>query len=614
MLLPYAIIVDKVSVSNVYFACRQKCSAKNRRPQLRTLLEIPPLHNCAPPILLAKPLGATGHIRSRSMIPDETNAVLSLAPGDHETTAEAAREMLRAKAFTLYRVAALARARYPQQPAFHIRRNFYSQLRSGLSPTFQQVLALSGLTGSRLWDWLAVFGFSLGDIPHMQAVLTRPRTVLIDKDLVDPQSTIPFLRYRRPGAALPAAAPLSQLLERSGSQEADSLTPPTRGDFVYARIGTEDTLAFPELVPGSIVRADPQLLGSSLLGASGQRSHHLFLVEHGRGLNCGRLRVSGPNRVAFVTSSPSPANVEFRLGTEARILGVVDLELRFCPASRQRGTGNARLEVSSDLAEPWNSTPIKARAGQRPGALIETARLRAGLSFRSASNLSRTIAKTLGDHRYFASSSTLSDYETADKLPRHIHKLFTLAIVYSFPLRDLIRSFGIALDDFAKIAVSQRTNVWRTLRTSSIRQTKDQIRDGFFENVRIQFGHLPLFLKTALPTLSGLAHISLRDVFWLGGEANPLHPLLRGASFVLVNRRSKKPRIFPQSPLWTQPLYLLQHRAGSYLAGSCAIEDSRLTVYAYPQGVTEGQPVRRHIDADVVGQIVGVARSLRSPP
>ncbi len=154
------------------------------------------------------------------MTPDETNAAPPLAPGNHKATAKAVREMLRARGFTLYRVATLVRARYPRQAAFHIRRNFYFQLRSGLSPTFQQVLALSELTGSPLRDWLAVFGFSLGDIPHMQAVLTRPRTLLIENALVDPQTLIPFLRYRWPGTAFPATAPLSQLLERSGSYPA----------------------------------------------------------------------------------------------------------------------------------------------------------------------------------------------------------------------------------------------------------------------------------------------------------------------------------------------------------------------------------------------------------
>jgi transcriptional regulator with XRE-family HTH domain len=535
------------------------------------------------------------------MIPDETNPTLD--PRERKAIAEAVREMLRVKGFTLYRVAALSRARYPQQAAYHIRRNFYSQLRSGLSPTFQQVLALAELTGSRLWDWLALFGFSLGAIPRLQAVLARPRTGRIDKDLVDPHALVPFFHYRRPGAPLPTVAPLSQLLERSGSYPARSL-PPVRTDFVYAKIGAEDALAFPELRHGSIVRADPRLVGSFLPRAPGQRSHHFFLVEHASELNCGRLRVSTPNRIAFVTVNSPLANVEFRLGTEARILGVVDLELRFCPvAGKRRGTANAKPRRSSDLAEISKPTRIATRTSRRSGAWLETARRLAGLSFRCASKLSRVVAKTLGDDRYFASSGTLSDYEAGDRMPRHIHKLFTLAIVYSLAFRDLLRSFGIALHDFGSVAETEVPRM-RTPRTRD---------NGFFENLQNQFGHVPLFLESALPDLSGLAQASLRDVFWLGGERNPLHPSLRGALFVLVNRRSKTPRVISRTSAWTQPLYLLQQRDGSYLAVSCAIENGRLVVYAYSQGSPEGQPVRRHIDADMVGQIVGIARSLLSP-
>jgi transcriptional regulator with XRE-family HTH domain len=554
------------------------------------------------------------------MIPDERNdgSCPFHAPREREATAEAVRNILRAKGFTLYRVAALTRARYPLQVAYHIRRNFYSQLRSGLSPTFQQLLALSELTGYRLWDWLAVFGFSPGDIPRLQAVLPRPRTSLIDKDLVDPQGLLPFLRYRRPGAALPDLAPLSQLLEGSDSQPAASLVARTRGDFVYAKIGTEDALAIPEVVPGSIVRADPRLGGSLLSRTPGERSQRLFLIEHGRGLNCARLRVVGSNRIALVASDAQSAGLEFKLGTEARILGVVDLELRFRPAAGKRAASVlTNTEIPSDLCEPWNRTAIEMPTGrERPSALLKKARLRAGLSFRSASKLSREIVRILGDDRYFASAGTLSDYEAGDKLPRHIHKLFTLSIVYSIALRKLLQSFGIALDSFGENAILSAAKVSARARASisRVRRRNQRQPDDFFESMQKQFGDLPLFLWTALPSLSGLSHMSLRDVFWVGGQANPLHPALRGAVLVLVNRRSKKPRIFSRMPHWSQPLYLLEDRAGSYLLASCATEDRRLVVVTYPGGSARMQPVRRQIDAEVVGQIVGIARSLLSPP
>ena len=155
-------------------------------------------------------------------------------------------------------------------------------------------------------------------------------------------------------------------------------------------------------------------------------------------------------------------------------------------------------------------------------------------------------------------------------------------MVYSVPLRDLLRSFGITLDDFGKTTPAQESRASH----ARTRRMKDVLRNDFFENIQNQFEQLPLFLGGALPSLSGLARISLRDVFWLGGESNRLHPSLRGAHFVLVNRRSKKPRTFSRMPVWGQPLYLLQERDGSYLAGGCAMERGQLVLYAYPDRVS----------------------------
>ncbi len=515
---------------------------------------------------------------------------------DGEATAEAVRGMLALRGLTLYRVAALSRSRYPQKPAYHIRRNFYSQLRSGLTPTLPQVLALAKVTDYGLWNWLRTFRLSLSAIPRLQATLDRPRTAIVDDDLVDPETLLPLLRYRRLQASLQSIAPLSQLLEQSGSYMTRDLIAPAEGDFIYARIGTEDALAIPHLLPGSIVRANPRLVSSFLSGPVGHISQAHFLVEHGSGLNCGRLRISAPNQVAFVTADQSLANRGFHLGSEARILGVVDWELRFHPVSQALHQG----QVSPNTSVPQIPMRIQSQGGQRPGALLRVARLQAGLSFRSASNLSALVAKTLGNNRYFTSPSTLSDYEVRDKLPRNIHKLFTLSVLYGMRFRNLLRAFGIALDDFDRLKFSGLA--------------KPLLSGGFFEDIRKEMGDLPLFLAEALPTLSGLAHASLRDVFLLGRNAKALHPALYGARFVLVNRRSKKLRRNPRGSAWSQPVYLLQERDGSYVAASCAIEDGWLTLYTCPQDSTGKQSVRRPVDAEVVGQIVGFARFLLSPP
>jgi hypothetical protein len=55
------------------------------------------------------------------------------------------------------------------------------------------------------------------------------------------------------------------------------------------KIGKQDAFAFPELLPGSIVRVKP-LYQSQRRPTSGKVPHNtLFLVEHGRGFVCSQI-------------------------------------------------------------------------------------------------------------------------------------------------------------------------------------------------------------------------------------------------------------------------------------------------------------------------------------
>ena len=517
--------------------------------------------------------------------------------------------ILASKGLTLYRAAALIRVLHPREKDFQIRPNFYFQLRSGLSPTFQQIFALSQITGYRLRDWLAVFGFRLDAIPRLQAVLLRPRTGRIDHGLVDDRGVPPSLRYRRRKAHPAAVAPLGQWLEVSPE---GSAVPKGRADFLYAKIGFRDSLAAPELLPGSIVRADPRLTDVLFPKVVGEISRHFFLVEHGRGLTCTRLALAAPNRFSFVTAESPSSALTFELGTEAAVLGVVDLEFRFPLAWRkQRAKAGTEPGAVREFAGDAKLPPLAIASDRlRPGALLRRFRLRAGLSFRCASKLSRKLAEAMGDTRYFASGGALSDYEAGERLPRHIHKLFTLAILYSVPFRELLGSFGIVWDDGRKVALPEE---WHGA-GSAITEERAGEEDGFWEGLLGQFGDLPLFFREALPALTEMRQISLRDVFWAGGQATALHPALREALFLIVNRRPKKPQFSPRLPFWKQPLYVLQTRDGSYLCGSADSEKGHLTLVECSGDFNHLQAERRTVDADVVGQIVGIVRSLLSPP
>jgi hypothetical protein len=541
------------------------------------------------------------------------------APAVPVGVADRVRGILATKGLTLYKVSALARARFPRESVYRLPRNLYFQLSSGgLSPTLQQLVALSQLSGYRLADWLQVFGFHLDEIPRSQTALPYPRTMLLDANIYDPRARVAWFRDRIPGVVPPSVAPLSQLLEVSGSRRLSSFFETSCGKYLYAKIGREDAFAYPDLFPGSIVRANPRLVQQSW-PRPGESSRSIFLIEHGQGFSCCRLHLAAKNRVTLTATELPFANVELELGSQARILGVLDLEFRQLNNHRQASISSCALpEVAPDLARLWTPVSLEERVhNMRPHSLFRKARLQAGLSFRAASEMSRSVAEALRDERYFTSPGSLSNLEANDTSPRHIHKLLTASILYSLDFGELLSAFGVTLDE---AGMSLIPDEWTAHRDGQIAErpganTKESAPlAGFLATALSRFDDVPLLLRNSLASLSGMPEVTLRDVFWVGGQGKTMHPSLAGAVFVVVNHRRKKPRAFPRKSLWAQPLYLLAKRDGSYLLASCSLENGAIVAHPFTEGFVRPERLRNRVDAEVIGQIVNVVRFLPTAP
>ena len=543
------------------------------------------------------------------------------APGAGRTIADRVRRILSAKNLTLYKVSSLTKAMYKREPAYHVPRNFYFQLRSeAWNPTIQQLLALSRVSGYRLADWLAVFGFPLDTIPGLQSALPHPRTTLLDSGSYDEREPIPWFRDRPGRGTTPTVSPLSQLLEPSGERRLGSLVVANRGPFIYVKIGRQDAFAFPDLLPGSIVRANSRPMQQISASPRGKVSKHIFLIEHSRGVCCCRLDFETGNRVALMATQLPFASVELELESEARILGILDLEFRPMATYRRKSLSPfAPSEVAPDLAKLWAPGPLKQKNGVQPPAapLLRGARIRAGLSLRRASEMSRAIAKALHDERYFASPGWLSDFEARGVPPRHIHKLLSVCILYPIRFPDLLNSFGLDLSGTPTTPIPEEWMNERDQRVPEGHEIAGYERTpagGFLTTILRRIGDIPLFLRHSLPSLCGLSDITLRDVFWVGSQLEPLHPSLAGALFVVVDRRKQRPRIFRRKAPWEQPIYLVARRDGSYVLASCNLENSTIVVHPYAEGFVRPERLRNRVDAYVVGQVVSVIRSLPSPP
>jgi transcriptional regulator with XRE-family HTH domain len=458
------------------------------------------------------------------------------------------------------------------------------------------------MSDCRFNDWLSVFGFDPEDIVRLQVLLSSKRTMLLDSSLGDPEGWVPWFRNRPGNLLAPAIVPIGQLLDRAQPERLRWISPQKTDDFTYAKVGLEDAVAFPDLLPGSIVRANRRLTKSMLPIESEKGQSRLFLIEHANGFGCCRLQTLTKHRLVPLSTQLPYAQVELEFPSEITVLGLVDLEIRSLLKPEQP-------DVPTELARHWRPSKLPPE-GMKLSQMLRRARLRAGLSFREASAVSRRVASELGDEQYFAAPSSLSDYEATDTPPRHIHKTFALCAVYGLAFSRFLKSVGLPMDDAGQEPIPDHLVPREHLTGRSDPEDVALTTTGVFKHLLNRSGQIPFFLRKSVTALSGLKLSSLNDFFWAGGEQNPLHPLLVNGLIIIVNRHRKKPFHFRSRPLWQQPLYVLLKRDGTYICGCCSLENGILIVHPYSPSNQSPEHLRNHHDAEVVGQVVTIARRL----
>lgn len=556
-------------------------------------------------------MGPTHHSNSgkrkasenRGQIPPE-DAPLPVGLG----TGERVRAILARKNMSLFHVSQASRRLFAGEPLYRIPHNLYFDLRNErFAPSIHQLVALSAVSGYELTDWLGVFGFQLDDIPRLQLQLSFPRTILLDSNVYDRNASIPWFEERRAAPQLTHIVPLIQLLNPSVTERVASLLRMNRASFVYAKVGSQDALAFPELLPHSIVRADPRNVPTALASTARGTSQPFFLVEHTRGLNCCRLQYVATGRVALMSTEQSCARVELQLGRELKILGTIDMEIRNVRKMRRPENHRAFEESKNRDNSPFQLPFPDLRH------LLRSGRLRAGLSFRQASALSRKFAEELGDERYFTAAGSLSDYEATNMPPRHIHKILTLCTLYSIDFWQFLKAARLQIEKLGQEVIPDEFAVRPQFHEASSYgqlRRQEQGEGVFLRNLFEQFEEIPFFLRNSLPAISGLPRLSQRDVFWVGGGKHDFHSFLEGTQFLVVNRHTKQPAPLRWEPFWKQPLYLLTRRDGSYFCGMFTREGKATVLRPLSQDLSCPKPSYTGADSEIVGQIVTVVRRI----
>lgn len=346
---------------------------------------------------------------------------------DSDAQVENVRNVLARCGYTVTQLSAATRRRYGSKSPFFIPETLLYKVKNGITPHVCQIVALSESTGYRFADWLRMFGFDLQQIPRLQMRLHAERTVLVT----------PNEEFQ---PALPPSPACYGMRSASACTRAEQWN--GRGRYLFAKIGNEDALVYPELIPGSVVRVDRWYTRRMNDARQISREDLFWLVEHPGGLTCCQVRWIDDRQIVLLPCRSPWGSWPLRLPREARILGLVDTDLH-----------PTNLPPS---AVAWESGPPLLPSGEekmRFSDLLRISRARTGLTFRAAHNLTRAIAQILDNQEYTIALGLLSDYEAMDKLPRHIAKILSLCITYCMDIRHLMEAASVAIDDSAKLSL-----------------------------------------------------------------------------------------------------------------------------------------------------------------
>jgi transcriptional regulator with XRE-family HTH domain len=253
---------------------------------------------------------------------------------------------------------------------------------------------------------------------------------------------------------------------------------------------------------------------------------------------------------------------------------------------------------------PISSIP---KAVMRPGARIRNARERLGLTYRDVERASYELARQRGRPDFIVHLSRLADIENRDVTPS-LYKLYTLAVIFHLDPREVCQWYEVPFEGhFADGTNLAAPNTHLAAGPQSVRLP---LRfDPGFNPDRTEY--LTRMVERWGSLEGNLFSQPSRYLYgYVGLDDRRMDPLLRPGSLVLVDPSLQKVRNSGWNNEYERPIYFIELHRG-YCCCWCRCEGGKLILVPHPLSSCAPEVYQYPAEAEVVGQIAGVAMRLR---
>lgn len=242
------------------------------------------------------------------------------------------------------------------------------------------------------------------------------------------------------------------------------------------------------------------------------------------------------------------------------------------------------------------------------GQNLRALREQLGLTMRDVEGASAQIASKHGNDEFSIPPSRLSDVETKGVVPS-IYRLYSLAVIYRRDVRELLTWYGIDLNMAAgdlEMVMPRRSHFSEAL--SGISSVKMPVRLDPSFDLRKTSNIGRLVEQWGLVPLSYLEQFANCHFTYgyIGNEDLTMYPLLPPGSFIQVDESRNKVAEGGWRTEYERPVYFVETRSG-YTCCWCSLAGDAIILQPHPLSPVAARVLRYPQEAEVIGQVVGVA-------
>jgi hypothetical protein len=232
-----------------------------------------------------------------------------------------------------------------------------------------------------------------------------------------------------------------------------------------------------------------------------------------------------------------------------------------------------------------------------------------GFTMREVENSSLRIAEKHKNEEYLVPVSRLSEMETKNVIPS-MYRVYTLAVIYRQDFCEILSWYGIDLERIAKdSSVAEPPRTHRVEPKAETVNLPVRMDPSFDLRRTANVGRL--IEQWGVVPFAELQKLSSEEYTYgyIGTDDFTMYPLLLPGCFVQVDEKRNEVLDGVWRTEYERPIYFVETRDG-YVCSWVTRKGDALILQPHPLSPAQIRILRREQEAEVIGQVVGIAMRL----